>query len=84
MEKKFSRIIAAEPDLKLRTTAELEGKSFYEIQQMLAAIYISAQVPIPSQMKTTVARNYYRMNEGDDSEKTADKFADIEKLANLF
>ena len=35
-------------------------------------------------MKTTIARNYYRMNEGDDSEKSADKFGDIEKLHNLF
>ena len=36
-------------------------------------------------MKTTIARNYYRMNEGDDSDKTReDRFGDIEKLHNLF
>ena len=36
-------------------------------------------------MKTTIARNYYRMNEGDDSDTNRkDRFGGIERLHNLF
>ena len=45
--------------------------------------YLDAKVSLPAQMKSTIARNYYRMNEGDDVDKPTDKFGDVEKLRDL-
>ena len=85
LQKKFSKVLASEPSLKIKTPSEeYDRMTFYEISAEHVQIYIDASVAIPCQMKTTIARNYYRMNEGDDSEKNADKFGDIEKLHNLF
>ena len=82
--RKFKKVLMTDENPELAIYKEPTEETFYSLSAKMAETYMDAGVPITTQMKTTIARNYYRMNEGDDADKAEDKFGEIDKLHNLF
>ena len=59
-----------------------EAIDFGEYAKSQVQPYLDAKVAIPITLANYFARNYYRMNEGNDAEKKAD--FDVRELQSLF